>query len=206
MLTNRISLVNGWRLTALISTALLAAAAAAALMAPAPVEGARSVIRLTAWTSAVLFLLAFTASSLRLLAPSAATRWLRENRRYIGVSFAASHFIHAGAIIALSRLDYLVFMQLTNIVAFVAGGLAYLFIVLMTLTSFDRTAALVGPRTWGWLHTVGAWYIWMSFALNFGKRIVISPIYWLPVGVVVLALLIRLAAWRRKTAVIQQTA
>jgi methionine sulfoxide reductase heme-binding subunit len=206
MRTNQPSFLNGWRLTALISAALLAAAAAAVFMAPAPVDGARSVIRLTARTSVVLFLLAFTASSLWLLAPSAATRWLRQNRRYIGVSFAASHFIHAGAIIALWQLDYLVFVQLTNSVAFVAGGLAYLFIALMTLTSFDRPAALAGPRIWRWLHTAGAWYIWMSFALNFGKRVVISPVYWLPVSVVLLALLIRIAAFRRKPAVIQQAA
>lgn len=36
--------------------------------------------------------------------------------------------------------------QRVNIITWVGGGLAYVFIAAMTATSFDRTAALIGPR------------------------------------------------------------
>src|SRR5215813_922107 len=64
---------------------------------PGP-EEVRAMIRATAFTSAVPFLLAFTASSLHRLRASAATRWLMANRRYLGLSVAASHFWHLVAI------------------------------------------------------------------------------------------------------------
>ena len=110
---------NGWRLTGLIGAALVAMSAVALLVAPDPVAGARLVIRMTARTSLILFLLAFVATALRRLAPSPFTSWLRKNRRYVGVSFAASHAIHLVAIIALAQLDFVVFRQLTNVVSYV---------------------------------------------------------------------------------------
>jgi methionine sulfoxide reductase heme-binding subunit len=192
------ALWTGWRLTGLIGTAVLSASALAVWASFDSIEGVRLAIRLTARTSLVLFLLAFTASALSHLYPMPLTRWLRANRRYIGVSFAVSHLVHAIAIIALARLDYDLFRQITNIGAYIGGGLAYVFIVLMTLTSFDRTAALIGRHTWFWLHTIGMWYIWLSFALNFGKRVPGNSLYLLPVSLIVLAMAIRLwARWRK---------
>ena len=79
------------------------------------------------------------------LLPSDATRWQRRNRRYLGVSFAVSHFIHPGVILALAALDRELFWKLTNITTIVLAGAAYLFIAAMTATSFDRTAAWLGP-------------------------------------------------------------
>jgi methionine sulfoxide reductase heme-binding subunit len=193
---------SNWWLTGWIALALIVMAAVAIVAIPDLVEAARLVVRLTARTSLVLFTLAFTASSLARLLPSPATRWLRRNRRYLGVGFACSHLIHAFAIIALATLDPGLFLELTNPVGYVTGGLAYLLIILMTVTSFDRTAAMIGPRAWMWLHTIGAWYIWVSFALNFGKRFAMNPTYWPAMAVIVAALLIRLlAASRRREAV-----
>jgi methionine sulfoxide reductase heme-binding subunit len=189
--------LSGWWLTGWIMLALIGMTVMAALGVPEPAEAARLVVRLTARTSLLLFAMAFTASSLARLLPSPATRWQRRNRRYLAVGFAGSHLIHALAIIALARLDPGLFLELTNPVSYVAGGLAYVFIILMTVTSFDRTAAMIGPRAWKWLHTVGAWYIWMSFALNFGKRFAVNPAYWPAMGVVALVLLLRLLAASR---------
>jgi methionine sulfoxide reductase heme-binding subunit len=192
--------LQGWKLTGWIALVLFVTAAAILLTAPEPVDGTRRLIRITARTSLVLFLLAFLASSLNLLFRSVVTRWLERNRRYIGLSFAVSHFIHAAAIIRLAALDYTLFLSLTNVVTYVAGGLAYVFIVLMAATSFDRTAALIGPRAWHWLHTAGAWYIWISFANNFGKRTVADSLYVFPLLLIVVALLVRILAYWRKTA------
>lgn len=193
---------KGWKLAALITLLLAAMVIVAAAMSPSSVEATRLVIRLTARTSLVLFALAFTASSLERLFPFPATRWLRQNRRYLGVSFAASHTIHAAALIVLAKLDMVLFLQLTNIGSYIGGGIAYLFIILMAFTSFDRTAVLIGPTRWYWLHTVGAWYIWVSFLLNFGKRAAMNTMYWPAMAIIGLMLAIRLAAAvrRRRTA------
>jgi hypothetical protein len=61
-------------------------------------DGARAAIRFTARTSTILFLFAFTASALHRFWPGRVTRWIRLNRRYLGVSFAGSHAVHAMAI------------------------------------------------------------------------------------------------------------
>jgi hypothetical protein len=191
---------NGWRLTGLISTGLILMALVIALLAPTPVEGARLVIRTSARTSLLLFTAAFTASALARLAPSKPTRWLLANRRYLGVSFAVSHFVHAAAVIALLRLDRPLFLELTNTATYVGGGLVYVFIILMTATSFDGAAAWIGRRTWRWLHSVGAWYIWLIFAVSFGMRAPVNAMYYSAVAVVFLAPAVRITALLRRRA------
>ena len=189
---------NGWRLTGFITALLIIIAVIITIISPTPVEAARMVIRMTARTSLALFLLAFTASALTRLSPSRFTYWLRANRRYIGVSFASSHAIHAIAITTLAKLDPILFQSLTNIGSFIGGGITYLFIILMTFTSFDRTTAMVGPKTWRIIHTAGIWFLWISFTLNFGKRIPQNPLYWIPVGLLFAALAVRIIARFRK--------
>src|SRR5262245_7370659 len=85
--------------------------------------GLRAVIRGTARTSFVLFIGAFTASALYRLRPAALTRWLLANRRYLGVSFAASHFIHLIFIVLLAAVSP-AFVAGLRMSAVVGGGLA----------------------------------------------------------------------------------
>lgn len=191
MLLSNGSPLNGWGLTGLIAVLLLLLSGGAVLAAPDPVHQARWVIQLTAWTSLLLFGLAFTASSLVRLLPSPTTRWLRRQRRYLGVSFAVSHLIHLVGILALMNLDYVLFLQLTNRMTVVAGGGAYVMILLMTLTSFDRMMALLGPKAWGWLHLIGGWYVWTAFTVSMGKRVGQGPVYWLGLGIALAILVIR---------------
>ena len=124
--------------------------------------------------------------------------WQRRNRRYLGVSFAVSHFIHLAAILTLAALDRALFWQLTNVTTIALAGTAYLFIAAMTATSFDRTAAWLGPRKWRLLHLIGGWYIWISFAVAVGKRVPLDSFYW-PMAVLVLAVaVVRLLAMHRR--------
>jgi methionine sulfoxide reductase heme-binding subunit len=190
--------MNGWRLVGTLS--LFVGAMTLALMAGRgwDVEGMRLAIRATARTSLVLFALAFTAGAMVELLPFGATRWQRRNRRYLGVSFAASHFIHLGAILALAAMDRALFWQLTNVMTIVLAGTAYLFIAAMTATSFDSTAKWLGPRKWRLLHLIGGWYIWISFAVAVGKRVPLDPFYW-PMAILVLAIaVVRLIAMFRR--------
>jgi sulfoxide reductase heme-binding subunit YedZ len=192
--------MSGWRLVGLLSVLLSAMSLWLLASHEGDVEGIRLVIRATARTSLVLFVLAFTASAMVDLAPNGLTRWQRRNRRYLGVSFAVSHFIHLVAILALAFLDQALFWKLTNVTTIVLAGTAYLFIAAMTATSFDRTAAWLGPRNWRLLHLIGGWYIWISFAVAVGKRVPLDNFYW-PMAILVLAAAaVRLIAmsWRNR--------
>jgi sulfoxide reductase heme-binding subunit YedZ len=190
--------MNGWRLTGVLSLLLAAMALYFLSVDGWHADGISLVIRATARTSLVLFVLAFTASAMVDLLPSEATRWQRRNRRYLGVSFAVSHFIHLAAIVSLAWLDKTLFWKLTNLGTIVLAGAAYLFIAAMTATSFDRTAAWLGPRKWRLLHLVGGWYIWISFAVAIGKRVPLDRFYWPMAALIFAAGLVRLAAmWRR---------
>lgn len=190
--------MNRWRLTGLLSLLVAAMALWFAVGDGGGVDGLRLAIRSTARTSLVLFVLAFTAAAMAELAPGTLTRWQRRNRRYLGVSFAMSHFIHLAAILALAVADRTLFWQLTNVMTIVLAGTAYLFIAAMAATSFDRTAAWLGPRRWRLLHLVGSWYIWISFAIAVGRRLPLDPFYW-PMAVLVLAAAaVRLLAMYRR--------
>ncbi len=144
--------------------------------------GLRAVIRTTAFTSLVLFSSAFVAAAADRAWPCGFTRWLRQNRRYLGVSFAVSHFGHLAAIITLAA-DVPGFHP--SLVTVILGGLAYLFVLAMVATSFDRTAAWLGPRAWRTLHTTGVYYIWLIFFLTYLPRLAKSPLYGLLVATLV---------------------
>ena len=58
--------------------------------------------------------------------------------------------------------------------AVVLGGLAYAGIAAMTATSFDRTAAWLGPRRWRRLHVVAGHYVWFIFLASYLPRAIIE--------------------------------
>ncbi len=149
------------------------------------------VIRLTARTSLVLFLFAFTASAMARLWPGPRTQWLLRHRRAFGLAFAFSHAMHLVAILAFARLDAAAFAQQTRPLDWVTGGIAYVFIALLAATSWDGAVRWMGVRRWRLLHTVGIAYLWISFMATFGKRIPMSAAYGLAVALLVAALVLR---------------
>jgi methionine sulfoxide reductase heme-binding subunit len=148
----------------------------------------RLVLRTTARTSFVLFMSAFVASPLHSRWPNSLSSWLIRNRRYLGVSFAVSHYFHLAAIITLARLAPEGFRRDVDALALVFGGLAYVLLTTMTLTSFDRTAAWIGPRAWRILHTTGVYYIWLIFFISYLPRSIVSIAY-VPLAIVTVAAL-----------------
>jgi DMSO/TMAO reductase YedYZ heme-binding membrane subunit len=204
-MTQRQSWLEGWRLLAALTLSLIALSLWIAAMRQFEVEGVRMVIRFTARSSLLLFCLAFSAAALARLWPNAWTRWQRRNRRYLGLSFAASHAIHAVAIVAFARMDPAGFAEATSAASYIFGGIGYAFIIAMSATSFDRTAALLGPRVWRTLHLVGGYYLWFQFMVSFGKRVPAMPLYaafLIPLLVVMALRLIAMAAHPRgRTAV-----
>lgn len=185
-MTRQDSWFEGWRITGMAALAVGAMALAILLIAGYDERGLHLVIRSTAQTSFVLFLSAFAATALVKLWPSRFSKWLRRNRRYVGVSFAASHTLHALAIIALASLTGGASLRETSAGELAGGGMAYAFILAMAATSSDKAVSRMGPRRWGLLHTVGMYYIWMIFMFSYGGRAVVS-IYYLPFALLLLA-------------------
>ncbi|SDR07460.1 hypothetical protein SAMN05444161_1551 [Rhizobiales bacterium GAS191] len=188
---------GGWRLVGAISAAIALGTLLFAALDHFDTAGLRMSIRFTARTSVILFLLAFSASSLRRLWPGGATQWLLRNRRYLGLSFAASHAMHAIAIIAFAVTAPVAFHEATSPVTFIFGGIGYVFIAALTATSFDRTAAAIGPRAWKILHRTAVFYLWAQFTVSFIKHIDGTPIYWVFLGLLTLAMALRIAATLR---------
>jgi len=181
--------LSGWSLFAILSGAVVAATWLVFAGQDDATESARAALRLTARTSLILFGLAFAASSLLRIWPTPVTRWLARNRRYVGLSFAVSHFVHGGAIVALAVVNPEYFHVHTNVVINVGGGLAYVLIAAMVATSFDRTAAWLGPKWWRRLHVTGNYFVWLIFTLNFVGLTVQDVSYW-PFAAYALAILV----------------
>jgi DMSO/TMAO reductase YedYZ heme-binding membrane subunit len=199
MPSDRQNWFEGWRLFAVLTLVLASLCIWIAGMRQFEVDGVRMVIRFTARTSLLFFCLAFGAAALAQLWPNAWTRWQRRNRRYLGVTFAASHGIHAFAIACFATMDPAGYAAATSIASYIFGGIGYAFITAMAATSFDRTATAIGPRAWRALHLTGGYYLCFQFMVSFGKRVPDMPLYGLfllPLLAVIALRLIAMASSR----------
>jgi sulfoxide reductase heme-binding subunit YedZ len=156
---------SGWALTGWIFVALVAMSALVLAAAGTGEDGVRMLIRATARSSAVLFLIAFVARPLRQLWRSEATAFALRNRRYFGVSAALSHAIHAAAIVWLS-VSFPAAYQ-ADTLTFLFGGLGFVLLFAMAATSSDAAVRVLGRARWNVLHRIGAWYVWFIFAFTF---------------------------------------
>ncbi len=188
--------LSGWKITGVTILGVVAMCAGVYVWMGFTESATRLLVRNTARMSVTLFIMAFTASSLYALFRKPATGWLLQNRRYIGVSFAAAHAVHFALLVVLFYAFPQPFRGNLGATTVIGGGLAYVFIALMTATSFDRTAALIGPRKWRVLHTVGAYYIWILFAQSYFPRALKDPWYVPFAALLVLGLLARVLAWQ----------
>jgi sulfoxide reductase heme-binding subunit YedZ len=189
---------GSWRVFWILAALVILAAAATALVGGPDVDSVRRAVRLTAQMSLGLFCTAFAAGSLARLWPGVVTAAIRRNRRQIGLAFAVSHACHAAALIAFARISPAQFHEQADIAMFVFGGLAYLFIIAMAATSFDRTAAWLGPRAWRLLHLVGGYDIWTTFLIAEGKRALHSTTYWPYVALLLVVFGLRMVAMQNR--------
>jgi len=192
--------IRGWRLTGILAAAISLICLPVLTSRVIEEENVRLFIRMTARCSFVLFLSAFSASSLVTIFPGRFTKWLAQNRRYIGVSFAFSHTVHLLGILLLLSLKPHEFSNPEGLVTMIGGGLAFVFLYAMTLTSFDRTAAWIGAKPWRVLHKTGMYYFWGIFFLDY-MGMTFGSLVFLPFTTLILsAVAIRIIAWRRKRA------
>ena len=189
---------DGWRLVALIAAILTVMTLGVAAARAFDVDGIRMAVRYTARSSLVLFCLAFSARAMLTLFPSMWSRWQFRNRRYLGLSFAISHALHSIAIAVFAVAAPVAFAGATSIGSYIFGGIGYAFIATMAATSFDSTAALIGPRAWRTLHLTGSYYLLVQFMVSFGKRIPDMPLYGLFLVPLIVVFVLRMVAMSRR--------
>ena len=119
--------------------------------------------RHTARISFAYFLLSFSASSLHYFFSNTLTKFIRHQRRYIGLSFALAHTIH---LVALTSF-FIVMEENPGIVTLIGGGLGYVLVYAMALTSNDNAVKKLGLKRWKKIHWFGANYIAVIFAFTY---------------------------------------
>ncbi|WP_460418921.1 hypothetical protein [Pseudomonas sp. microsymbiont 2] len=187
-------LPSGWRLFAVLAALTLLMAASVLATPPVGADGLRGAIRATARSSFALFLLTFLASTLAALLPSAFSRQLIRERRYLGLAFAFSHTVHGGLIALYATRFPELFWAGRTALANLPGSVGYLFIALLTLTSFKAPMRLLGPRLWKGLHSTGTWVLAAVFCLSFYKRLPLGGGYPLAFALMFAAITLKLVA------------
>ena len=182
--------LQGWRLTTLVTCLIVVGLLFNFGLAGWNAPAIHQAIDATGRSSLILFAIAFTSSSLESLWPSSLLRWTLRNRRWIGLSFASSHFIHLGLIVSMTVVFPDPFVSQQSMAQWVFGGLAYGFVFLMALTSTDQAQHWMGMKNWKRLHFVGSHWIWVLFLLTYVKHVKEGPlVFYLAFLVFTLALI-----------------
>ncbi|MGC2696465.1 MAG: hypothetical protein WA738_11805 [Candidatus Angelobacter sp.] len=149
----------------------------------------RELLRITARTTFVFFLCAFTGNALRDLWPGRFSVWLAKRRDWFLLATALSHTVHLVAIIALFQVVGWSHLQMVTLLG---GGLVYLLIYALAIAAALRlirgteTRFLSTPKFEG----IALYLIWLIFALAFVPRMVSGwPVYSF-LGIAALAALI----------------
>ncbi len=158
----------------------------------------RSNIRWSARFSLISFCIAFSASAFHKLLSNSLTQWLVDNRKYFGISFSLIHLIHLLFLFTLHRLFHKLFVA-AAIVELVLGGMAYVFLVLMLLTSFDIFANLISKSNWSRLHSIGGYWILIVFSNGIFGRIASGQTEYFSFGIVLVTVWgVRLLVWKKR--------
>ena len=157
-------------------------------------EKIRLTMRESAFVAFALYIVVLVARPLQQLLRKDWTAKLLRNRRLVGVSFAAAMTAHLGLIIyrfgTQPELEF-------SPDPFGMG--AYAVFYLMLITSFDAPKKALGPKAWKLLHRIGLLVAAVIFAVPRPLETVTEPEY-LRYGIpFAIAVLIRLAAWRRSS-------
>ena len=133
-------------------------------------QGIINWLDITGRTGMITFTAAFIASPLNKLFPSPLSRWLLKNRRFLGISFGFQHLIfHLPAVI------WFLIIAKVPIDAIMTGGIGFVFVIPMLITSFNKPAKWIGAQNWKILHTVGMFYLMFVFIISFYPGISGNP-------------------------------
>ena len=129
--------------------------------------------RYSAHLSFLYLIAAYSVSILKDIFNFDAINNLAINRRYFGLSFFFFFSVHLVALIyffSTSNED-------PGIVSIIGGGLGYLLMYAMTLTSTDAMVKRIGIKNWKMLHTIGINYLVIIFFYTFVGSMVGTSVY-----------------------------
>jgi DMSO/TMAO reductase YedYZ heme-binding membrane subunit len=110
------------------------------------------VLRTLGRISFIVFLLIVVIRPLHEFTVSPFARTLMRNRRYIGIVLASSMTVYLGFIVW--RLAF-VLEEILQLNTFLTGGQFYSMLYFMLITSFNKSAAALGPKRWRTPHRAG---------------------------------------------------
>lgn len=148
-------------------------------------DSTRLAIAWSAKISFTLFCMAFAASALHKQMKNSFSFWWLMNRKYFGISFAINHLIHLGFLVILQQVFHPVFTS-ADTTSLMAGGMAYVFVTLMLLTSFETFAKYLSRKNWKLLHTIGGYWIWVIFLSTYVKKVQNVGVAFLPFVLILL--------------------
>jgi DMSO/TMAO reductase YedYZ heme-binding membrane subunit len=119
---------------------------------------------------------------------------LVRERRYLGLSFAFAHFLHAAALMVYINMAPEAFWDGRTPASNIPGAIGYAAILLLAITSFDTPMRLIGLDNWKRLHRTGVWVIAVIFAGSFLTRIPHHAGYAVPGMIMLAAMLLHVAA------------
>jgi methionine sulfoxide reductase heme-binding subunit len=184
--------MTGVRLMVVITLAIATVSAGLAFAT----HDAAYVIRWTARTSLVLFAAAYVARPANSLWPSAVTKWLMRERKWLGDSFALSHVIHLIAIAIVAFADWDAFIA-SRVKSTWLAVFAYFVLFAMAITSIDRIRNAMSKRAWTALHRPGMHLFWIVFVGSYARRLSHGPIPIIGTAILLAIAGIRFAAWLR---------
>ena len=195
--------LNAWRLFGLLFLALSLPLAARAWNADfSQAATVSAFIALSVQVSVPWLYLAFAASSLARLLPGPAGPWLRRNRRYLGLAYAAGmgwQLLFIAWLLA-AHIDY--YHEVADNPYDLAEEIpGYVLLLGMVVTSLGSGRRWLSPRNWQRLHLIGIYYLWAEtwstywwYSFYYENP---QPIYYLYFWAGLLAWAIRVVDWRK---------
>ena len=150
-------------------------------------ESVRMMVRLTAKVAMLFFILAFTGSIWPKIKPG---RWATLNLlqyKYWIWGFGLVHFTHLASIYVLSTYDTNAIAQRWPVGA-IGGGVAYLFLTWMMLSSTDWAIRNINASIRHKSHRVGSYYIALVFASSYIPR-ALEHWYYIPWALIIVTVL-----------------
>jgi len=184
--------LNGWPLFWLIAVLTFAAIGLGywAIGVSTP-EAAVNMIRLSVQLASPWVFLAFVATPMTQLFPGKLSNWLLRNRRYLGLSFAAGFGWQAVFIAVLLTLHNAYYWEeLHNDLDLLLRMASYVFLFVLTVTSFFPVRRKMRPEHWRWLHLVGIWYFWAAIWASYAPMALSNDAKTIDVVYTVLGLLV----------------
>lgn len=153
-----------------------------------------------AWAAklaALFFSLAFIASALNYFIKVEWTKTLVKYRPHLGLSFMVLHTAHL-IFLGILQYEFHPVFDLAARKSLMGGGLAYLFMYMMALTTFPYFKNKLSRKSWNRLHLIGGWWIWLIFFRSYFKAAIGRNEEYLMFAILSLVLLLRIAHLIRK--------